>query len=436
MMEKTKANIMKKKYYKVSFNLSSPLILGSGFSAETDKDILKDSKGIPFIPASSIAGICQSVMQNLWAKRGLDETRRKEKQEKYFGYVSNDGKENIQSHSKICFYDATIFKGTPYISVRDGVGLDEYKVARKGAKFDMEVLEPGVTFVTYFEQNFYFEDEEDIIKDLATIWKNAQIYLGAKTMRGYGAIQEVQVWKKEFDFSKKDSVTEWLSFDMYADWNEDEEEITGSNVEDGLLLELRQVGGISIRKYTTRVKEENEESVPDSEQLTIWNNGKEIPVIPGSSWAGAFLHRMKELDPQENYEALFGVCKSEEQHKKSVIRFSESQIMGAKEKVLTRNAIDRFSGGAMDKALFTEKTYYGGSTTLKISFSEKKALTENAARTLAACITDLHYGFLSVGGLTAVGRGLFCIEKVNGQKVADDKLFQSVLEILEKEIVQ
>ena len=426
MMEKTKANIMKKKYYKVSFKLSSPLILGSGFSAETDKDILKDAKGIPFIPASSIAGICQSAMQNLWAKRGLDETRREEKKKKYFGDVSNDG-ENIQSHSKICFYDATISKGTPHISVRDGVGLDEYKVARKSAKFDMEVLEPGVTFVTYFEQNFYSEGEEDIIKDLATIWKNAQIYLGAKTMRGYGAIQEVQVWKKEFDFSKKDSVTEWLSFDMYADWNEDEEEITGSYVEGGLLLELKQVGGISIRKYT----EENEESVPDSEQLTIWNNGKEIPVIPGSSWAGAFLHRMKELDPQENYEALFGDCKS-----KSVIRFSESQIMGAKEKVLTRNAIDRFSGGAMDKALFTEKTYYGGSTTLKINFSEKKALTENAARTLAACITDLHYGFLSIGGLTAVGRGLFCIEKVNGQKVADDKLFQSVLEILEKEIVQ
>ena len=90
MMEKTKANIMKKKYYKVSFNLYSPLILGSGFSAETDKDILKDAKGIPFIPASSIAGISQSAMQNLWAKRGLDEKRRKEKQEKYFGYVSND----------------------------------------------------------------------------------------------------------------------------------------------------------------------------------------------------------------------------------------------------------------------------------------------------------------------------------------------------------
>ena len=90
----------------------------------------------------------------------------------------------------------------------------------------------------------------------------------------------------------------------------------------------------------------------------------------------------------------------------------------------------------MDKALFTEKTYYDGRTTLRISFSEKHALTENAVRTLAASITDLHYGFLSVGGLTAVGRGLFCIEKVNGQKVTDDELFQSVLGILEKERVQ
>ena len=436
-MEKTKANILKKKYYKLSFKLSSPLILGSGFSAETDKDILKDAKGIPFIPASSIAGICQSAMQNQWAERGMNETCRQKEQEKYFGYVSNDGREEtIQFHSKICFYDATISEGTPHISVRDGVRLDKYKVALKSKKYDMEVLEPGVTFVTYFEQNYYSEDEEDIIKNLVMIWKNAQIYLGAKTMRGYGAIQDVQAWKKEFDYSKKDSVTEWLSFDMYADWNGEEEELTGSVEEDGLLLELKQVGGISIRKYTTRVKEENEEAVPDSEQLTIWNNGEAIPVIPGSSWAGAFLHRMKELDPQEDYEALFGICENEEQHKKSVIRFSESRIMGAKEKVLTRNAIDRFSGGAMDKALFTEKTYYGGRTTLKISFSEKHALTENTARTLAASITDLHYGFLSVGGLTAVGRGLFRIEKVNGQEVADDEMYQSVLSILEKERMQ
>lgn len=434
-MEKKTANVIKKKYCKISFALSSPLILGSGFSAETDKDILKDAGGVPFIPASSIAGVCQSAMQSLWKERGLDETSRKKEQEHYFGYVSNNGSGEAVC-SKISFYDATITNGTPHISVRDGVGLDEYKVARKGAKFDMEVLEPGVTFVTYLEQNFYHLEEKDILAELSSIWKSEQIYLGAKTMRGYGAIQDVHVWTKEFDFGENNSVTEWLAFDMYADWKEDEEEITGSVTEEGLLLELKQVGGISIRKYTTRVREENEESVPDSEQLTIWNDGKEIPVIPGSSWAGAFLHRMKELDSQEDYEALFGTCKNKDQHKKSVIRFSESRIVGAKEKVLTRNAIDRFSGGAIDKGLFTEKTYYDGKTTLRISFTDKHELTENAAKTLAACITDLHYGFLSIGGLTAVGRGLFRIEKINDQKVADEDVYQTVLDYLERGSVQ
>ena len=119
-----------------------------------------------------------------------------------------------------------------------------------------------------------------------------------------------------------------------------------------------------------------------------------------------------------------------------MIRFSESRIMGATEKVLTRNAIDRFSGGAIDKGLFTEKTYYDGRTTLRISFTDKHELTENAAKTLAACITDLHYGFLSIGGLTAVGRGLFRIEKINDQKVADVDVYQTVLDYLERGSVQ
>ena len=79
-MEKKTANVIKKKYCKISFALSSPLILGSGFSAETDKDILKDVRGVPFIPASSIAGVCQSAMQSLGKER-----------EQYFGYVSNNG---------------------------------------------------------------------------------------------------------------------------------------------------------------------------------------------------------------------------------------------------------------------------------------------------------------------------------------------------------
>lgn len=49
------------------------------------------------------------------------------------GDVSTDGKgENFSS--KVVFYDAYITNGTPHISRRDGVALDDYKTAKKGAK--------------------------------------------------------------------------------------------------------------------------------------------------------------------------------------------------------------------------------------------------------------------------------------------------------------
>ena len=88
----------------------------------------------------------------------------------------------------------------------------------------------------------------------------------------------------------------------------------------------------------------------------------------------------------------------------------------------------------MDGALYTEKTYYNGSTELEISCDftglETKD-TERFARIMAAAVLDLHNGYLSVGGLTAAGRGIFRIEKLmidgkafslpeNGEKVYEE----------------
>ena len=38
-----KEQILRKKYYKISFELASPLALGSGENENTDKDLMKDS---------------------------------------------------------------------------------------------------------------------------------------------------------------------------------------------------------------------------------------------------------------------------------------------------------------------------------------------------------------------------------------------------------
>ena len=115
---------------------------------------------------------------------------------------------------------------------------------------------------------------------------------------------------------------------------------------------------------------------------------------------------------------------------------------------MSRNAIDRFLGSTAEGALFTEKIYIGGETTLDISFGDPYntavVYSDDFIKALAATLTDLHEGYLAVGGATSVGRGVFSITHINGDefdtvKQEDgenhpvfDKLYNTLKTLLEK----
>lgn len=390
-------SIGKKIYYRITFRITSALSVGNGENRYSDSDMLRDSAGDPFVPGSSLAGIYRSLLS-------------KEDGEIYFGTAKN---EDQGIRSKVLVYDAKLRSrdgASAYSrSIRDCVGLDQWKTGRTGCKFDFEVVQPGAEFVTYLEQNCQ-EGDLDIGRVLAMAWEKGRIRIGRKTMRGLGSVEALEVCCKSFDFASQETKAQeldrWLDFDMYRD-----EDWKGTELKEAcwikerqekkILLEytLRQRGGISIRRYTTQVS--GDKVQPDAQQLTCiaWQDGKEIPYIPGTSWAGAFRHHMERLQPGCT-ESYFGSCE-----RRSQVCFGESFINGASSKILTRNAVDRFTGGVVDNALFTEKTWYGGETVLRIEIPEETDIRFRQA--LAASLTDLHMGILSVGGLTAVGRGIF-----------------------------
>ena len=314
------------------------------------------------------------------------------------------------------------------ISQRDGVALDEYKTAVPGAKFDMEIIEPGPRFETFLVQNVEEGEALDVLELLSACFLEGNVSFGAKTMRGMGEIRTEEILSREFDMTKADDVVEWVDFSIYDPWDRQKCTSISSAVQgrykaySTLCLALRLEGGISIRRYTTQVSN-NRQAMPDYEQLTV---NCDIPVIPGTSWAGAFRHHMSTLmgGSSETWEAVrdtyFGYVKGKEGTDKarSRISFSESKLIGGKSKVISRNAIDRFSGGAADTALFTEKTYYGGKTELVIRFRipDTRAYEEDFLRLLSACVADLHGGYMAIGGLTAVGRGLFTVVEIDGER--------------------
>ena len=151
----------RKKYIKLIFKLISPLALSSGEKGLTDSQLIKDKAGTPYIPASSIAGVVSPIIKEMIKEKGAEEEFHN-----YFGNVSViKGKEKTSNvinniESRIIFYDGVLQDSDYHITIRDSVALDEHKTAKDGAKFDMEVLEPGVKFKTFFEQSF--NDDKDI----------------------------------------------------------------------------------------------------------------------------------------------------------------------------------------------------------------------------------------------------------------------------------
>ncbi len=416
--------VKKKIYYRIVFQLASALSVGSGENHYSDGDLVRDSAGEPFIPGSSLAGIYRSFLKE-------------EDAERYFE-TAKDKEERVGS--QVTVYDAKLHyiiedqekEGSFYRSVlRDSVALDEWKTGKERSKFDFEVIEPGAEFVTYLEQNCR-NDDKDIGAELAWVWKKQQIRIGRKTMRGLGSIKKVRVYRRSFELDRKAELDAWLDFDMYReeDWkNQEFEEKDKQEIrrKDKISIEftLKQKGGISIRRYTTKVS--NGQAQPDAEQLTciMERDGKEIPYIPGSSWSGAFRHHMESLIPGCTKD-YFGSIE-----RRSSVRFEESIIERASQKILTRNAVDRFTGSVIETALFTEKMWYGGETVLRIEIPVVlDGLSIEFRQALAASLVDLHMGILSVGGQTAVGRGIFEGKtlSINHKPIpVSDKMFEQIL---------
>lgn len=424
-----------KKYYRIRFKLTSPLSVGSGQNGITDRDIVLDGRGVPYIPGSALAGVYRHLFSTETANRyfGTELTEEKLKKSMKEGA-------KVLSASNVVVYDATIMHPEKaVVATRDMVELDEYKVAVTGAKFDLQVLEPGVEFVTYVEQNMESLQEQHVLEEIGRAWKDKKIQLGAKTGRGYGQTELVELSECCFDLSDAEQCGRWLDFKMYedAEWRtkdeagwQDSSLLTGKYSKIGIVLreekklciglDLKQRSGISVRQYSTNIDEE------DYRQMVRKDN---TAFIPGTTWAGAFRAQMGKLDASFAKhtvltELFFGKVKGKEdsEGRKTRITFSESELDKGREEKYTRNSINRFSGGIVNGALYTEKSYFDGITRLNITCDITNldtAIVKGFVTVLAATILDLDRGYMAVGGLTSVGHGLFEVLEVyvNGDKL-------------------
>lgn len=411
--------VQRKRYLRMNIQLVSSLSIGSGANDNTDHDILVNANGDPYIPGSAVAGVTRHALMEAGQLSEAEE-------QAVFGNVvirSDHGEPtpDDQTESRIITYDVPLTPqdGQFYVTTRDMVALDEYKTALTGAKFDLEALEPGTVGTVIIEENADQPMDKDPLQLIAQIWNSGKIRFGAKTTRGYGAIKATAFYLAEFDLSNPEEVKRWLAFSAFdatsAEWLAWENIGKIETKETQLRLQLELVGGLSIRKYTTDVCPQG--SAPDYAQMV---DHAGYAVIPGTSWAGAFRHAIEQMVGKETTAGYFGNV-SKDSKSKADIYFSESIVDGGSDKEFSRSAINRFTGGSADKALYTERVHYGGETVLTITLRKNEVQDkERFLKALAAAVVDLHEGILAVGGETSIGRGLFHVTAVNEQPAAED----------------
>lgn len=451
----------------------TPLAVHAGEKVfQTDAIVIRDVNGLPYIPGSSIAG----VIRHAWKDTGNDV-------DELFGFQKNSKPEKKNEPdgmgSRIIFSEARILNSHRQVvdglkpdeinkdsllsqyadlPIRQHVRINNRGIAADSGKFDEQVVFAGTRFCFEMEM-LGNEKESDIFSQLLAILNQSTFRLGGGSRKGFGKISVVNTQYVSLSFNDNDAYLKKSSnLELNKDWyNENKKEL--SKIDDV---------NISVEKICCQLRPENfflfgsgfgdddADMTPVKEQKVVWENNigtlKDYEyLIPASSVKGALAHRTafhyNQLDKffadgksEEEIEAhtgtnneavrlLFG-CEGDEKgegKQRGNVLISDMFIKSAQDKILNHVAIDRFTGGAIDGALFSEKAAYWHSDNeadyplrLEILIDEKNIdkmdktkVKEKALKAFNMALDDLCNGLLPLGGGVNRGHGIFNGKKCN-----------------------
>ena len=413
--------VVRRLYACGKWKLGSVAHFGGDETGVADMCLLRDAKGNPFIPAASIAGAARSFLARQ-CQSWTDYKRGKESRE-FKNFFGDSGKDDPMSALFVA--DAACVPKRATTSIRDGVRVDTQSgSAADKAKFDVEVLERGTEFKLSFECVICEGDDQSKFEELFLAllhgFQEGDIRLGARTRRGYGR-GKLESWKiRDLQMDKPEDVMVWLNGDV---WKNKQEActLTPRQLPDKRCY-FRIEADFELRTSLLIRGVSEDPKAPDMVHLQSMGE----PVVPGTSCGGAFRHRASLIAssigwPKDAISEMFGPVHEQAQSGSqqqalwaSRVWIEEQLVKGVEDRWQDRVAIDRFTGGSLQSALFNEKPVYP----VSIPDLEEKASTSNLRLILTLeepekaeigllllTLRDFWHGHAALGGETSNGRG-------------------------------
>ena len=462
---------------RIIIEAKTPLNIGSGNKGiKSDSLVLRDVNGLPFIPGTTIAGLLRHSITTARIKDESDKDYDVRLDELRGPLMGNQelGSPLIITEAKMLDSDRTVLDGiisqeklnSKFLSnyrqlpIRQHAKIGHRGATLKGGKFDEEIVLKGTRFC--FEMEMLSDKADDTkFKELLGTLNSDTFRIGSGSRSGFGEIEVVgsQCQYKKIDLTNTEQ-KEWYlmkSSSLSEEWQGAE------------LLSINKPDSKGWTSYTLLLKpvdfllfgsgfgNDKADMTFVRESFVDWNSETaqvkdrdQVILIPASSVKGALSHRLafhynkvKEIFADtlsegerienfvgKNNEAVKAVFGSEgekdadgkmQNKKRGNLLISDIiQESVVPPKILNHVSIDRFTGGAIDGALFNEETLYakGQSFELKLLVKNTAFDDKDVKTAFEDTLKDLCSGMLPLGG--GVNRGNGCFEgiiKRNGELI-------------------
>jgi len=463
---------------RIVIETQTPITIGSGNKGmKTDSLVLRDVNGLPFIPGTTLAGLLRHSLgteaerdllmgsQECGSPLIITEAR----------MLDKDGKvlDGIIADSSIDTEFATLYRRQQ--PIRQHACIGHRGVTEEGGKFDEEVVVKGTRFC--FEIEMLSDSKDDgRFKALLDTFASDTFRIGSGSRSGYGKIkvvmgdQENKCQYKNLDLTAEKDWYLKKSSSLSVEWKDAEVyELKPSQDQAWTRYQLTGLKPVDFLLFGSGLGNEKADMTFVRESYVKWTGNKEevvhgtdlnpdgseakvnVVVIPASSVKGALAHRTAfhynrlsgavveadgtirngktpgEVTGNSNpaVKAIFG---SEGTKEGNTLKDKQrgnilmSDIMrkadaSTKPKLLNHVAIDRFTGGAIDGALFSEQALHAANERFEFEiFVHQDAFREPHVRDAFECaLKDICTGLLPLGG--GVNRGNGCFE--NGELKRD-----------------
>lgn len=427
---------------------ATPLAVGTGKSCDilTDAPVAKDVNGLPYIPATSIAGVLRHAM-------GLADDQTEGNP---FGYISKSNDNDDSGHgSDIIFTDAVMvgkngkaldgiqdidwndefYRAFQDLPIRQHVRIDHKGTAENNGKFDNEVVYKGTRFVFEIELVSDNDNDNHIEKAIEHL-RYCTLRIGGGTRKGYGRLNVVKCQQASLNLAKPEDLEKYLkkSSSLAEEWAGFTEISETESLDDSKWTHYQlKLKPLDFFMFGSGMGDSDADNVYVSEYVV--SRGESVDsnkrvLIPGSSVKGAIAHRTayhynkikgnfagktepKEITGSNNeaVAAIFGEKKSDNTFTRGRILIDDV-IKGQaepKSKPFFHNKIDQFTGGTMDGALFQEKVIYDKDTeyTFDIYVENSALADDDIKKAFVQSLRDICTGLLPLGGITNRGNGIF-----------------------------